>query len=299
MSQFTICTYADGGEFIEGDTAAIAWDVLRLTGSHRDCEVYDLTRTPHLKPYAIACLAASAALQRQKQIIPTVVPPSNNACNEHLQRLGLYEFFEATENRQVWSRSSNLKVQKVTYPPGRVSENAAEVLTDGIQLTAGVRPQIVTSLDEVLLNALSHAESPIECVIVGQGFPQSGKVEVAVVDLGIGILNHLRRNAEYEQLSNDEEAIELATQDGVTGTRRGTRNRLNEQNSGAGLHYLRKYCEAGGGECTILSGRHWVTYHSGERVVGRLKQPFQGTLVNLRFFAAPGGEEGEKLCVEW
>ncbi len=160
-----------------------------------------------------------------------------------------------------------------------------DLLAPRVDLPAGVFPRIAAHLDEIITNALTHAVSPIDCLVAGQAFDGTGKVEIAILDLGIGIRGHLTRHPKYASVKTDREAIDKATQEGVTGTLPGKLNMRNQPNSGAGLWELREYCHHGGGEMTILSGYDWLTYSNCQKAIhGRLRQEFRGCLVNIRFF---------------
>jgi len=74
-------------------------------------------------------------------------------------------------------------------------------------------------------NVLDHAKSPVGAMVAAQAYNRSG-LEVAVVDLGLGIPTTLRSRPEYRTLT-DVEAVEKALQDRVTST--------GEEGRGAGL----------------------------------------------------------------
>lgn len=274
----------DAGEFADGDSAALAWDILRRTAAHDLPSTLDLTQCAHLKPYAIACLCALGELARRNGEPITVIPPMDIACRQHLARIGLPDFFDG-EWSKGWARDTNITARCVAWPPGNEGERIVEVLAPRAQLSAGMFATMVDCLDEIIRNALTHADSPIDCVVVGQAFEKSTKVEIAVLDLGRTIRGHLVTNPKYAHVSSDEEAIRLACVDGVSGTPDAQLNRRGEPNSGAGLAYLRDYCECGRGQATILSGTAWATYSGqSEPIIGHLRRPFRGCLVNIRYF---------------
>jgi hypothetical protein len=147
--------------------------------------------------------------------------------------------------------------------------------------SSGVRPQFENHLDEVILNALTHARSPIGAIVVGQAFPERGFVELAVADLGQTIRGHLQQNPQVGEFASDADAILKATEESVTGTV--GLNSFGEPNSGVGLFELRRFCERGGGEMTILSGTHFVVFaEGGPHPPKELWGGFPGTLVNIR-----------------
>jgi hypothetical protein len=273
----------DRGGFAEGDDAALAWDVLKYAGSHQDVDVIDMSNCVHLKPYALACLCALAAENREAGRPVTAVPPKQSDCAEHFKRLGLPSFFNGPWQSDQ-PRESNLPISIVDWPPGDSGDQILELLAPRTELATGVRADLVGSLDEVILNALTHSGWPVGCVVAGQAFDGTGKVEIAVVDLGRTIRGHLASNPRYSELKTDEAAILKALEDGVTGTPDGQRNSRGDPNSGAGLAYVRAYCASGMGELTVLSGDRWITCTSdGTVVIGRLFTRFKGCLINLRF----------------
>jgi hypothetical protein len=74
-------------------------------------------------------------------------------------------------------------------------------------------------------NVLDHAKSPVGAVVAAQSYRRTG-LELAVVDLGLGIPNTLRSRSAYRGFT-DIEAVERALDDGVTST--------GEEGRGAGL----------------------------------------------------------------
>lgn len=292
MGTFRVNHVPDRGSFADRGSAALKYDVLRQVGAHEIPDCIDLTECVHLKPYSIACLCGLAALARTKGQEIELKPPKDTAFAEHLCRLEVPRWFKCGPLPEVVRRESNLPVEQVRWGDVGAAERIIEMLAPNAGLPPGVGPTMKASLDEIIKNALTHAESPIDCIVVGQAFPGTGKVEIAVLDLGQTIRGHLTKNPLYAHIKTDADAIQLATEDGVTGTPSGRLNRRGEANSGAGLHYVRSYCEHGAGELTILSGDAWVTYSDGIPVIGRLHgSGFLGCLVNVRFYTFQGLHE--------
>lgn len=289
MTMFRVNNLPDRGSFADGNGAALKYDVLKQVGSHDVPSCIDLSGCCHLKPYSIACLCGLAALGRVQSRDISLILPNNADFSEHLCRLELPQWFQCGPLPEVIRRDSNLPVEQVRWPPGHASERIIDMLVPNAGVSANVVPNLKSALDEIIRNALTHAESPIDCIVVGQAFPGTGKVEVCVLDLGQTIRGHLTKNPDHQNLASDRQAIEHATVDGVTGTLRGTLNRRGEPNSGIGLHFVRDMCERGQGELTILSGDAWVTYSQNPPVSGDIIGPkFKGCLVNVRFFTDSG-----------
>lgn len=283
----TLSDYPDAGDFRGW---RLAFDVLTAAGKH-EREVprqIDMSRSTHLKPYSLACLAALGAIGGHA--IELIVP-EDEGCRTHISRVGLPEFFRCQMSASV-PRTTSVRI--VHLPHGsRPNEEFADDLAGFFEhhmaqastaLPANGRAILAENISELIHNALTHAHSPIGCVIAGQAFPRTGKVEVAVLDLGQTIRGHLTQNPMYRAISSDSEAIIRATEEGVTGTV--SRNIWNEPNSGVGLHVLRELCVQGGGELSILSGHSCVIFCKGiDPTSHDLQGGFEGCLVNVKFFS--------------
>lgn len=232
-----------------------------------------------LRPYAVACLAGIAALQETP---PQIEPPLDIDCREHLARLGLYEFFDCP-SIEVEQRETNVPIQQITDRPGSIPYDAAEVWAERMGGTAA-KGAMGEHLDEVVCNALVHAASPVGCIMAGQAFPNVGLVEVAILDLGQTIRRALAKNPAYRSIYSDNEAIELATQETVTGIPPGEADVWGQPHSGAGLYELRDFCESGGGVFSIVSGYCIASYGVGGPIFSQFHGGFRGTLVNVCFF---------------
>jgi anti-sigma regulatory factor (Ser/Thr protein kinase) len=273
----------------------IAWPTIQsaanLLATAEPIEVIDLSKVRHMRPYQVAIVAAIAEDQHLRGLQVSYCPPDDSDAREHLNRLGLPEIVLRKYGGSLKQRPTNLPILVLK---GRAEESFGYETTKalirelGRDLPAGLEQKIAGCIDEMVLNAATHAESEIGCVVVGQAFPRTGKLEVAVLDLGVTIRGHLSKNPKHQDLSDDASAIERALEDGVTGTI--GRNRFGEPNSGAGFASLCRFLDATGGDVSILSGSAIVCRRArGAPRVQPLKcPPFRGTLVNISF-ATPAG----------
>lgn len=268
---FKVSELRDAGDFVKG---RLAWDILHATANH-NCVVpntIDLSDATHLKPYSLAALFA---LNLRASTSVKLILPDDSECREHLERLG----FCCPDEASHVARKTNVRIRQLTDGPGSFSSDAMDVWENEVgSLPAGLKPQLAVHLDEVISNAIQHADSPIGCVVVGQAFPKTHKVEVAVLDLGQTILGHLSKHPAFRHLKSDRDAILEATKDAVTGA-------IGTANSGVGLYDLRTFCEGGYGELSIISGSSIVVFKQGESPVFHDFRGlgFRGTLVNTLF----------------
>jgi len=270
---------ADAGDFRSG---RLNWDVLNSAAAHERVlpGLIDLSARRFLRPYSIACLCAIGARTEKRC---KLVPPKDAKCNEHLARLGVYDWFTLQGSTpSVDERETNIVVEHLEDRPGSSADTVIDLLLRDQTISAGEAPILKTHLDEMIRNALCHSESKVGCFVAGQLFPKTGRLELAIVDLGCTIPGHLCKNPKYAAIK-PRDAIVVATQNGVTGTV--GLNRWKEPNSGAGLHSLRSFCESGRGELSIVSGPCIAVFHPNEVPLAKpFRGGFAGCLVNIRFF---------------
>jgi signal transduction histidine kinase len=123
-------------------------------------------------------------------------------------------------------------------------------LQDSPETLAAVR----YCISELLRNAIEHSGSDGGAFVCAHNFDEGTppRVTVAVADCGIGIRKHLSR-AHADAAENDEAAIRMALQPGVTGALAGMYGA--PDNAGAGLFITRSIAKGTGGYFLIVSGK--------------------------------------------
>lgn len=117
-----------------------------------------------------------------------------------------------------------------------LTRNASGDLTE--TLTYAVR--------EIMRNVVEHGETS-HIWYAAQYWPTKSRVEVSILDEGIGLLKSLRRNPGLKVDSN-QKAIFMALQPGVSGVAKDRRRRSDGDwvNSGYGLFMTSSLCQVGG-----------------------------------------------------
>lgn len=135
------------------------------------------------------------------------------------------------------------------------------------------------AIREIIRNVFEHSQAN-ECFIVGQRWA-NGRVEIAIVDEGVGIAQTL---SEAHGCTSDAQALQLAVRPGVSRTTGRVHVDNIYDNSGFGLYVLSEL-GASFGWFTIGSGSAFLYGYGRARAVG--SSSFRGTFFGVSFFTTP------------
>ena len=129
---------------------------------------------------------------------------------------------------------------------------------------------------ELLNNAVDHSGRFAICC--AQKFPNIREMEIVAVDRGVGFYHTISRSY---KVSSDAEAIKLAVQKGVTGSRTAIYSHA-PKNVGYGLYVISRMMRDSGGTMWIVSGSAFYdVLNDRYRILEN--SPWQGSIVFLRF----------------
>jgi anti-sigma regulatory factor (Ser/Thr protein kinase) len=155
-----------------------------------------------------------------------------------------------------------------------VAAEMANAVAERCETDTVARSSIRICFDELAENVLNHADTPLGGFAMAQAWPRRSEIEVAIVDLGIGVRASLAKNPAYAALEDDLAAVTVALDPRVTGNPTG-------RNSGIGLYITRLLLRENGGTLLLRSGRGEI--YSGSREEGFTRANFfPGTIVALR-----------------
>ena len=146
------------------------------------------------------------------------------------------------------------------------------------------------SIREIFRNVFEHSGCD-ELYYCGQYWPLSGKVEVAIGDLGKGIRSWLSENPNF-RYRTDKEAVEASLLPGVSGKTHLPRRSENWFNSGYGL-YMTNRLARNGGNFAISSGNCGI--HMTSRTKNNFITSFPGTIIRLNLDVSQIGSVSRRL----
>jgi len=185
--------------------------------------------------------------------------PSDDLVNRYLARMDFYADLPANvalsraapkvrrhdQRRQLVELTRVHTIEDVERLMDRIARVAEGQFGKGTMATA-----CATALGAATENVIDHAQSSLGAFVAAQRYRRTG-LELAVVDLGLGIPATLARNPAHAGL-DDLATVEAALRDGVTST--------DEDGRGAGLYELATAVgQAGNSTLVVRSGRAHVT----------------------------------------
>jgi len=136
------------------------------------------------------------------------------------------------------------------------------------------------SIREIIRNVVEHSEST-QVGICAQYWPTKSKVEVAIIDRGVGLRSTLQRNPHLD-VNNDRSAVNYALMPAVSGRAyKGSRQQRGPwANSGFGLYMTSRICR-NGGNFFIASGGAGMMLTKAKDGKSYFPCSYEGTAVRL------------------
>jgi len=235
---------------------------------------------------------------RRANNIPTKKFGHNATSNVHsyLRHLGFFEFITMGVGKKVGEACGSttyLPITPIKKPDFDSTQQNVEEWYQSIMSTVRSLARIVSgtvedteenrlynyALREIIRNVFEHSGVDV-CYICGQRWP-NGRVEIAVIDEGIGITESLKRS--YD-INDDSYALQQAIKPGISSTTNIDPSRNIYDNSGFGLYILSEIGSAFG----------WFVLGSGtKRIVGYQKEMdieplnFGGTYFGMQLQRSP------------
>lgn len=137
------------------------------------------------------------------------------------------------------------------------------------------------SIREIMRNIVEHSESK-QIVYCAQHWPAYNKVEIAMLDSGVGLMTSLSQNP-HVQIENDSDAIQQSLMPAISSKNyKGAYINTDDpwHNSGFGLYMTSRICRLGG-SFLICSGSQGILLWKGGKEHIELGHYFQGTVVRM------------------
>ena len=254
----------------------------RLWALHEAEEItFDFARMGRVEPFTMTLLAAE--LKRFRASRPhTRFRAENHRENTYPAHMGFFQAFGLHHGNRPGEAAGSANYLPLTYlDVEAIRTQAAEAyehIGDALDRESGQLARVLTreeggalvdtltfSMREILRNVVEHSSSP-QLAYCAQYWPTRNRVEIAVLDTGMGVRTSLSANP-HLTIDSDRTAVQLALMPSISGkTYRGVRRRANDhwQNSGYGLYMTSRLCR-NGGDFFIASGSSGILLQQGSK----------------------------------
>ena len=264
-----------------------------------DVYIFDLAYVGHVEPFGMLYLSATLRqFMKARRAIHDHRPTFqaiNYKNNSYASFMGFYKSFGLDHGNEPGEAPGSTRYLPMTRLRVRALENQAqeeyvpvgEIIEAETSRISGILTQrregdlletLTYSLREIFRNVVEHSQSN-HIWYAAQYWPTRHKVELAVLDEGVGISRSLARNP-IHQIGCDEHALYLALQPGISGVR-AARGRFADnvwRNTGYGLFMTSSLCK-NGGDFIICSNTRGI--HSNSQTSEIIESNFDGTALRM------------------
>lgn len=243
----------------------------------------DLSGLVWIGPAALALLVAALKRVETEQLLLSVdvTPPTAASVRAYLMRMDFLRMLVGDgypEDREPFRRRAPVGFRPcMRFADADDYWLVAQELTNAMLEKCPVddigRGSLRACLDEVCENVVHHADAAHGGFGAAQAWPRKNLIEVAVVDLGVGIATSLKKNPAYADMTDDVTAIRTALKPRVSSTP--------ERNAGIGLFVTNLLLRENGGNVLVRSGDGAVYTGAAEKAA-TVRVALPGTLVAIR-----------------
>ncbi len=248
-------------------------------GGDEDVE-FDFTSCGFLKQNAVAFLGGLARLieyrgRRAEFDWDTL----DEAVGANLAQNGFMEAFGGP--RQAWTGNSIPFRHDLEQDPHDFADYLSRLwLGRGwVNVSSSLASRIIGNMSEIYLNAFEHGQSQVGVFVCGQHFPKNQRLNLSIVDFGVGIPSNVRLFKAHEfrpeQLTASK-CMEWAFQEGTS-----TKQGQSDEPRGLGLDLLKDFVRLNKGWLEMFSHEGYAVVTDGKIQFTERTKFFEGTLVNI------------------
>lgn len=258
--------------------------------SYRKEFEFDFQRLSWVEPFGMLFVAqAMKNLQSQYHDSKFIAYINHDNATSYAAYMSFFTACGLDYGNNPGFRSSGSTYIPITYVQAgqlnsrdNIQDIAHELAEQLSQRTSGKLVDIFSySFREMIRNVIEHSESK-NLGYCAQYWPRKDRVELAILDTGIGLRKSLSQNP-HLNLTDDSDAIKYALMPGISGkTYQGVKLRPDDvwQNSGYGLYMNYRFCNEGG-DFFICSGEKGLYRRVENHTNLYMDTNFSGTALRL------------------
>ncbi|PAE46717.1 hypothetical protein CHH95_21595, partial [Bacillus licheniformis] len=226
--------------------------------------IFDFKYSNTVEPFGMLMVASK--LRRLVERYPGIIWCDNHHDKEYAGHMGFFQSWRIDYGKkpgEAWGSNTYIPITELKVRDLRIeSYNRNEVVQTTIERKSYELAKVLSqgnnnlkdvlgySIRELMRNIVEHSTSE-SFWFAGQYWPSKDKVEIALLDEGVGIAQALGVNPNLN-IKNDKDALYLSIEPGISGkafeyngVMRGQSN-SDWDNSGYGLFVTSKICQHGG-----------------------------------------------------
>lgn len=272
------------------------YDLQKVFNSDYEGLLFDLSKLRFITPSGLCYLIASfqTLIDFMGSENCEITMPTNNSTNNYLTRMNFLETLGVEDNNNINVNDcsdSLVELQKIVMgskSDWKITENLTNVLESQLPVNnQGILNAVGYAIGEIVDNTLRHSQSPIGGYVCAQTYPNLNKLEICIIDCGIGIIESLKAENDIhkEKLSkfkSDAEFIQFAIEKGVTSK---TKQKCGDDgHSGEGLFFTSEFIKENNGRMKVISENGMLLIDNQNGVqLSETEYHWKGTIVMLEF----------------
>lgn len=234
----------------------------------------DFSTMKRIEPFAMAYVAKNIKEFRRENTGSRIICKGYSG-HDYAAHMGFFRAFSLRHGRSPGESSGSatyiplsvLRVKSIVDEASKewkveqeIIENKSEELAKVLsqQSVGNLVDTLTFSIREIVRNTYEHSFSR-DLIYCAQYWPAYNKVEVAILDSGIGLMRSLKKNP-HVKIDNDSDSIQQALMPSISSkSYKGAHINKSDpwHNSGFGLYMTNRICRRGG-NFLICSGNHAI-----------------------------------------
>lgn len=244
-------------------------------GSSDEQVTFDLTNTESFSPFGILMLSITTLECLRLNKLCKYEGPKNENLKRKLREVGFNNLFNLGDKTipKDLITDGRIQLKKLDGLDPIFLETVSEILDYHLKISKELKWSLRLSMSEATQNVVQHSGGT-EYYVCSWLYPEEDQLRICIADMGKGILESLKTSQKFMHLTDHNEAINLATQEGITSK---------SKHAGLGLHHIKGFLEVNEGKMCIISGRGKVSWEfdRGEITNQSMDHYFAGTILNL------------------
>lgn len=249
MAQFEICVYRDM------QIQHLLDNLYNIDACYNHFEsnriIVDFSSCGYISPSSLAVLVSYLSDKKLKSIdLHIDINPSPNI-DTYISRMDFYNLLEIERMESFMRHDEHgrfIPIKNINYKMNyELQEEIMTILNNKCKLSKEMYYTMDWAFNELLDNIIEHAESDTGGYFAAQVYSNTKRIEMCIVDNGIGIPNSLKKNPKYQEYEEYDCMVCSLNKGATKGTGQGN-----------GLYYTKRFIEHCNSAMNIYSNKYFL-----------------------------------------